>query len=211
MSHSDLDEGALRLADNVEIIEKTTSFQGYFRIDRYTLRHRRHDGGWTAPMTREIFERGHASAVLLYDPVRDEVGLIEQFRPGALAAGWHPWLIEVVAGIIDDGATPEAVAIREAHEEASVTIQDLVPICTYLVTPGGSSESMALYCARVDAGTLGGIHGLEEEGEDIRVFSVPSDEAIDWIASGRVVNSCAIIALQWLALNRQRLIALWTT
>lgn len=199
------------MPDNVEIIEKTTPFQGYFRIDRYTLRHRRHDGGWTAPMTREIFERGHASGVLLYDPVTDRVGLIEQFRPGALAAGWHPWLVEVVAGIIDDGATPDAVAIREAHEEAGVVIDDLVPICKYLVTPGGSSETMELYCARVDAATLGGIHGLEEEGEDIRVFSVAADEAIRWIEEGRVLNSCAIIALQWLALNRSRLIALWTT
>lgn len=198
------------MVENVEIIEKTTPFQGYFRIDRYTLRHRRHDGGWTAPMTREIFERGHAVAVLLYDPIRDEVGLIEQFRPGALAAGWHPWLVEVVAGIIDDDDAPEAVAIREAQEEAGVAIGDLLPICKYLVTPGGSTETMELYCARVDAATLGGFHGLEEEGEDIRVFSVAADEAIGWIESKRVLNSCAIIALQWLALNRRRLIALWT-
>ncbi|WP_309347536.1 NUDIX domain-containing protein [Telmatospirillum sp.] len=193
-----------------EILEKTTAFQGYFRIDRYTLRHVRYNGGWTAPMTREIFERGHAAAVLLYDPVRDEVGLIEQFRPGAYAAGWkNPWLVEVVAGIIDDDASGEAVAIREAEEEAGVVIADLVPICTYLVTPGGSSESIQLFCARVDASRLAGVHGLEEEGEDIRVFSVSADEAIGWIADGRVANSCAIIALQWLALNRQQLKTRW--
>ena len=100
-------------ADDVEILERSTPFQGYFRIDRYHLRHRTHDGGWTAPMSREIFERGHAVGILLYDPRQDRVGLIEQFRPGALAAGWHPWLIEVVAGIIDDGETPEAVAVRD--------------------------------------------------------------------------------------------------
>ncbi|PKU25860.1 NUDIX domain-containing protein [Telmatospirillum siberiense] len=199
------------MADKFEVIEKTTPFQGYFRVDRYTLRHQRHDGGWTAPMTREIFERGHASGVLLYDPVRDEVGLIEQFRPGAMAAGWQPWMIEIVAGIIDDGATSEEVAIREAEEEAGAIIKDLVPICKYLVTPGGSTESMALYCARIDSRSLGGFHGLEEEGEDIRVFSVAAEEAIGWVESGRVINSCAIIALQWLALNRQRLISLWTT
>jgi ADP-ribose pyrophosphatase len=197
------------MADNVEIIEKTTPFQGYFRVDRYTLRHRRHDGGWTAPMTREIFERGHAVSVLLYDPDRDEVGLIEQFRPGALAAGWAPWLVEVVAGIIDDGDDPEATAIREAQEEAGVAISQLVRVCKYLVTPGGSTESMEIYCARVDSASLGGIHGLDEENEDIRVFSVPTDEAIGWIETGKVANSCAIIALQWLALNRQKLKALW--
>lgn len=197
------------MVEKVEIIEKTTPFQGYFRIDRYTLRHRRHDGGWTAPMTREIFERGHAAGVLLYDPVRDEVGLIEQFRPGALAAGWEPWLIETVAGIIDDGAPPEDVAIREAKEEAGVVISDLVPMCRYLATPGGSSETMVLYCARIDSRDLGGVHGLEEEGEDIRVFAVPADEAIGWVEQGRICNATAIIALQWLALNRQRLSALW--
>lgn len=197
------------MQEGVEIIEKTTPFQGYFRIDKYTLRHRRHNGGWTAPMTREIFERGHAVAVLLYDPERDTVGLIEQFRPGALAAGWHPWLIEVVAGIIDDNAEPEQVAIREAQEEAGVAVTDLLPICKYLVTPGGSTETMQIYCARVDSTKLGGTFGLEEEGEDIRVLVVPAEEAIDWVATGRVLNSCAIIALQWLALHRTELRARW--
>lgn len=197
------------MPEDVEIIEKTTSFQGYFRVDRYILRHRRHDGGWTAPMSREIFERGHAVGLLLYDPERDQVGLIEQFRPGAHAAGWHPWLIEVVAGIIEENETPEQVAIREAKEEAGVEVSDLVPICTYLVTPGGSTETMRLFCARVDARQLSGIHGLEHEGEDIRVFAVAADEAIAWVNNGRVANSMTVIALQWLALNRTRLRAAW--
>ncbi len=198
------------MGDDVDILEQTTPFRGYFRIDRYVLRHRLHDGGWTQPMSREIFERGHAVGVLLYDPERDEVGLIEQFRAGALAAGWHPWLIEVVAGIIDGGETPEAVAVREAEEEAGVEISELVPICTYLVTPGGSTETMRLYCARVDARQLSGIHGLPEEGEDIRVFAAPAEEAIGWVASGKVANSMTVIALQWLALNRAALRARWT-
>jgi ADP-ribose pyrophosphatase len=197
------------MRDDVEIAEKTTPFRGFFRIDRYSLRHRRFDGGWTALMTREIFERGHAAAVLLYDPDRDEVGLIEQFRLGAFAVGWDPWLIEVVAGIIDGDASPDQVAIREAREEAGVEIDGVIPVCRYLNSPGGSTESMHLYCARVDSSKLAGIHGLEEEGEDIRVFAVPAEEAIDWVASGRVANSTAIIALQWLALNRARLKSLW--
>lgn len=197
------------MPEDVEIIEKTTPFRGYFRVDRYLLRHRRHDGGWTETMSREIFERGHAVGLLFYDPLSDQVGLIEQFRPGAHAAGWHPWLIEVVAGIIDDGETPEQVAIREAKEEAGVEVSDLLPICTYLVTPGGSSETMRLFCARVDAAGLSGIHGLPDEGEDIRVFAVAADEAIGWVESGRVANSMTMIALQWLALNRARLKTLW--
>jgi len=197
------------MPEDVDIIETTTPFRGYFRIDRYILRHRRHDGGWTDPMSREIFERGHAVGLLFYDPGRDQVGLIEQFRPGAYAAGWHPWLIEVVAGIIEDGEAPEAVAIREAREEAGVDVADLMPICTYLVTPGGSTETMRLFCARVDASQLSGIHGLAHEGEDIRVFAVAADEAIGWLDSGRVANSMTVIALQWLALNRARLRTAW--
>jgi ADP-ribose pyrophosphatase len=198
------------MRDDVEILEKTTPFRGYFRIDRYTLRHHRHDGGWTQPMTREIFERGHAVGVLLYDPQRDEVGLIEQFRPGALAAGWHPWLIEIVAGIIDGDETPEQVAFREAKEEAGVELTELLPMCRYLATPGGSTESHQLFCARIDATKLDGIHGLPEEGEDIRVFSVPAEEAIGWVGSGRVCNAMAVVALQWLALNRAEVRRRWS-
>lgn len=197
------------MRDDVQILEKSTPFQGYFRIDRYTLRHARHDGGWTAPMTREIFERGHAVGVLMYDPARDQVGLIEQFRPGALAAGWEPWLVEIVAGIIDDGESTETVAIREAQEEADAQITDLLPVCRYLVTPGGSTETMQLYCGRVDASQLSGVHGLPHEGEDIRVFAVAADEAIAWVDSGKVHNSMTIIALQWLALHRDELRRRW--
>ena len=198
------------MTERVEIIEKTVAFQGYFRIERYTLRHRRFDGGWTQPMTREIFERGHAAGLLLYDPARDQVGLIEQFRPGALAAGRHPWLIEVVAGIIDAGETGEGVARRECIEEAGVEVEDIVPIMDYLVTPGGGSETMQLFCGRIDAGKISGIHGVEDEGEDIRAFTIPADQAFDWVASGRIGNSSTIIALQWLALNREHLRRLWT-
>jgi len=196
--------------DRVELIEKTTPFKGYFRIDRYTLRHRTHDGGWTPPMTREVFERGHAVAVLLYDPQRDEVGLIEQFRPGALAAGWEPWLTEVVAGIIDEGETPEAVAIREAKEEAGVEVSQIESVSRYLVSPGGTTESMEIFCARVDASQLSGVHGLEEEGEDIRVFALPFAEAMARLKDGRIGNSMTIIALQWLTLNHDDLRRRWS-
>ncbi|MEQ8695449.1 MAG: NUDIX domain-containing protein, partial [Bauldia litoralis] len=108
------------MTDDVDILEKTTPYKGRFQIDRYRLRYHRFDGAWSEPVLREVFERGHAAAVLPYDPVRDEVVLIEQFRPGPLAAGEaSPWLIEIVAGIIDPGETPEEVVRREADEEAN--------------------------------------------------------------------------------------------
>jgi ADP-ribose pyrophosphatase len=198
------------IRDDVEILEKETPYKGYFQIDRYRLRHRAFDGGWTEPMTREIFERGHAVGVLLYDPQLDRVGLIEQFRPGAYAAGWKPWLIEVVAGIIEEGEDLRDVARREVREEAGCEVLDLVDVAEFLVTPGGSSETMTLYCGRVDASALGGLHGLAHEGEDIRVFTLPSDEAIAMAKDGRINNATAIIALLWLAGERDALRRSWT-
>ena len=195
--------------EDVEILAKETPFKGYFQIDHYQLRHRTFAGGWTAPMSREIFERGHAVGVLLYDPERDRVGLIEQFRPGAYAAGWNPWLIEVVAGIIEEGEDLEDVARREVQEEAGCEVVELVDVAHFLVTPGGSSETLKLYCARVDSSAIAGLHGLAHEGEDIRVFTLSTDEALAMVKDGRINNSTAMIALMWLATERENLKTRW--
>ncbi len=191
--------------NDVDILEKSVAFKGYFQVDRYRLRFRRFDGSWSQPISREVFERGHAVGILLYDSKLDRVGLCEQFRPGAFAAGWSPWLIEIPAGIIDAGQTPEQTAIREAKEETGLVIENLRPICRYLVTPGGSSETTQIFAAEIDSTQLSGVHGLGSENEDIKVFSLPAEEAFAWIEQGRICNSMAIIALQWLALHRHAL------
>ena len=178
--------------NDVEILEKTEAFKGYFRIDRYRLRHRLFRGGWSEEMTREVFERGHAAAVLPYDPDHDAVVLIEQFRVGALAAGRPPWLLEIVAGIIEDDETAEDVARREALEEANCRITDLIPIADYLVSPGGTSESATVFCGRVDSRGLGGIHGAAAENEDIRVLVTPFSEAVELLNAGRINNAVAL-------------------
>ena len=116
----------------------------HFRIDRYRLRHKLFEGDWSGEIEREVFERGHAVTVLLFDPDRDKLVFIEQFRPGAYAAlaspwfdnGASPWLIECVAGIIEPGESPEDVARREAIEEADCEVSDIVPVCHYLLSPG---------------------------------------------------------------------------
>lgn len=191
------------------IIEKSTLFQGYFRVDLYRFKHRLFAGGWSGEVRREVFERGHAVVVLPYDPERDAVVMIEQFRIGAAAAGLPMWQLEVVAGIIDQDETPESVARREAQEEANCDILDLVPVYHYLASPGGTSESVRLYCGRVDSRGLGGIHGLADEHEDIRVEVVSFSEAMARLESGRIGNASTIIALQWLALNREGLRRRW--
>jgi len=192
-----------------QLIEKTTPFQGYFRIDLYRFRHRLFAGGWSGEVRREVFERGHAVVVLPYDPERDAVVMIEQFRIGAVAASMPMWQPEVIAGIIDEGETPEVVGRREAQEEAGCEILDLVPVYHYLASPGGSSETVRLFCGRVDSRGLGGIHGLPEEHEDIRVEVVPFAEARARLEGGRIGNAPTIIALQWLILNRDLLRRRW--
>lgn len=194
---------------NIEIIEKITCYQGFFRIDRYRLRHRLFNGEWGSAITRELFERGHAAAVLPYDPIRDEVILIEQFRIGALNAPGGPWLTEIIAGIIEENEAPENVVKRESVEEANCIITDLVPLYDYLVSPGGMTERIALYCGRVDTTHAGGIHGAIDEGEDIKVHVVSRETALSYLQTGRINSASAIIALQWLALNREKLLRQW--
>ena len=195
--------------DDVEVVEKATVFQGRFQVDRYRLRHKRHDGQWSETFTREVFERGHAAAVLPYDPVLDRVVLIEQFRPGAYTSGRHPWLIEIVAGIIEPGEPAADVARREAKEEANVEITAIEEVASFLMTPGGCSESVTFFIGRCDSQGAGGVHGLAQEHEDIRVFTVSTDEAAAMLAEGKIENALAIIAIQWLLLNRIQLRDRW--
>ena len=197
------------MADTIEIIDKTLRYKGFFEIVRYRFRHRLFAGGWSGEIEREVFERGHAVAVLPYDPAADAVVLIEQFRIGAFVAGMAPWQTEIVAGIIEEGEAPEDVARREAEEEAGAAIGALIPICRYLVSPGGASESVQLYCGRVDSKGLGGIHGLPHEHEDIRVEVYSFAAALEALHAGKIGNVVTLVALQWLALNRERVRKAW--
>jgi ADP-ribose pyrophosphatase len=195
----------------IEILERKTVYQGFFRIDRYRLRHRLYSGGWSGALTREIFERGHAVGVLLYDPARDALVLIEQFRLAAQLAGFPAWQTEIVAGIIDrPGEGAPDVARREAQEEAGLAIDgELLPIQRYLTSPGGSTETVALYVGRVDSGDAGGIHGLADEHEDIKVIVKSFDETMQLAAAGQINNGFTLVALYWLAANRERLRRSW--
>jgi len=194
---------------DVDILQREVCYEGFFRMEKYRLRHRLYSGEMSPVMERELFERGHAAAVLLYDPKRDAVVLLEQFRIGALHAEGGPWLLEIVAGMIEPGEAPDVVAIREAEEEAGCRILQLAHICDYLVSPGGTSERISLYCGRVDSEGVGGIYGLDEEHEDIRVRTVTFAEMWSCFERGEINSASPIIALQWLAMHRQRLQNEW--
>ena len=194
---------------DLQIIEKKRVFQGYFAIDQFTLKHRLFNGQWSRAFQREVFERGNAAAVLLYDPDRRSVVLLEQFRVGALASAKSPWMIEVVAGIVEDDETPQQVVIREAEEEAGQKLTDLIEIGNYFATPGGSTEKLTLYCARVDSTDASGIYGLEDENEDIRVFTMTLTEVEKGLDENIFENATSLIALQWLLLNQTKLDKQW--
>lgn len=197
--------------NSVALLDRQTAFRGYFAIDRLRLRYPLYAGGMSGEVVREVLERGQVAAVLLVDPDRDAVVLIEQFRPGPYAAGDEPWLIEVVAGVIEGGEDAQAMARREAREEADCEIKDLLPVMRFYTSPGASTESVTLFCGRVDCTAAGGIHGLEEEGEDIRVIVLSVTDALALLREGKIVNAKTIIAVQWLALNYDSVKARWLT
>lgn len=210
MPHRQVDmEYAMNRENDVEVVEREACFRGFYKLDRVHLRHRLFAGGMGKLINRELFVRHDAVCVLPYDPQRDCVVLIEQFRIGALDKSVNPWLIELVAGLIDKDEQPEEVARREAVEEAGLELAELWPLSQYYPSPGGSDERVHLYVGRCDSRGAGGVHGLEEEGEDIRVLVWSLDEALAALEDGRIDNAASIIALQWLALNRDKVRERW--
>lgn len=195
----------------VEIVKRENGYQGFYQLDRVFLRHELFAGGMSREISREVFVRHDAVCVLPYDPVRDEVVLIEQFRVGALGKIDNPWLIELVAGLIDkEGENdPEDIAHREGEEEAGLTFSALWPITRYFPSPGGSTEFVHVFLGRCDSTHAGGLHGLDEEAEDIRVTKWAYEDALQAVRDGRISNAASIIALQWLALNRAEVRGLW--
>ncbi len=193
----------------IEVDHRETLFDSFLRVDRLKLRHSLFAGGWSELMTRELLLRPRAVGVLLFDPVRQQVVLVRQIRVGMLDEGQHPWLLELVAGMVESGEGPIEVAARESLEEANTKPQDLLQICEYYNSPGISNERITLFCGRVDATQAGGIFGLDAEHEDIEVVVLSLADALAKVASGEINNAMSIIALQWLQLNQPMLEESW--
>ena len=196
--------------ETAELIERTVPFQGHFRVARYVFRQQLYQGGWSEPFSREVFERGQAAGLLPYDPVRDEVVLIRQFRAGSYVAGRHPWSWEIVAGIIEDGESPEDLVRRETVEEANLKVGDIEFINSVMLTPGACSESCTIFAGRVDSSAAGGIFGLASENENILVKAIPFVEVRAMLDRAEIDNVIAVVALQWLALHRDSLRKRWS-
>ncbi len=194
-------------------VEETScrlGYKGFFRITVRTLRHELFDGSMGPEITREVFERGNAVAVLPYDPVRDEVLLIRQFLPGAWAGGHAPRPIMAVAGMVDKENEESAeVARREAGEEAGVAIGRIEPAQAFLPSPGGSSERIETFVAEADLSGAGGVHGVATEHEDIRVEVMPAAEAIARLDRGEIEAGPAVVLLLWFARRHAALREAW--
>lgn len=195
--------------NDVEIIARETLYRGFFSLDLYRFRHRLFNGEMSGEVRREIFERGHAAVLLPYDPVRDEVVLIEQIRIAAYDTSPTPWLLELIAGMIEEGESVEDVARREAIEEAGLIVGRTKSVLSYLASPGGTSERSSILVGEVDATTAEGIHGLVDENEDIRVHVVSREQAYQLVEEGSIDNAASVIALQWLQLHHEKLRKEW--
>lgn len=195
---------------DLQILDQQTVFQGFFQIKTYQIRHRLFQGGWSEVISREMFERGHAAVVLPYDPQRDEVVLIEQFRLGAAPTSQTPWLLEAVAGMIEPTETAEEVARREASEEAGLVLGRVLPMLSYLSSPGGTTERIHLFLGELTTKASEGVFGVESEHEDIRVHCLPRLQAMQLLAAGKIDNAATVIALQWLELHLTSVRHSWT-
>ncbi|MFW0971516.1 ADP-ribose diphosphatase [Vibrio parahaemolyticus] len=193
---------------DVEIISKESVFEGFFKMVKYRFKHKLFAGGWSDVVEGEMFERGHAAAMLPYDPKTDQVVIIEQIRIGALEHE-HPWQLEIVAGMIDRDESAEEVIRREAEEEAGITVGRVASVTSYYPSSGGCSEKLDVFVGEVDASKAHGIHGLDYEDEDIRVHVLSREQAYQWVKDGIFENGASIIALQWLQLNHQELRSQW--
>ncbi|MDG6778060.1 NUDIX domain-containing protein [Thiomicrorhabdus sp. zzn3] len=200
--------GSTGSCKDIKINHIESGYDGFFKIELLDFKHTLYQGGWSHSIQRELFGRGQAVVVLLYDLQKQIVVLVEQCRAGALRHALdsgkteQAWLLEPVAGMIDAGETAEEAAHREAKEEAGVEALSLEYVCQFYPSPGGSDEILHLFAAEVNAEDLPDYAGLDEDGEDIKIVPLPFDEASRKLQAGQFNVASTIIALQWLFMHK---------
>lgn len=182
-----------------ELIDRRSAYSGFFRLEQIRLRHEVFTGGMTPVLVREIVSRSDIVAVLPYDPARDRILLIEQFRAGAYMSGRPAWLYETVAGMIEPGEMPGDAAVRETKEEIGTELARADPIGTYFLAPHQSPDRVHLFLGRIDSERAHEFGGLAREGEDVRVARFSRQEAIDLARTDKIKSPWTLIALLWLA------------
>ncbi|MHA7840261.1 MAG: NUDIX domain-containing protein [Gammaproteobacteria bacterium] len=195
--------------EDVRVEKEAVVYQGFVQVRDYWVRHKCFAGGWSETVHRECVQRPPAVGVLLYDPHLEKIVLIEQFRIGALDKSDSPWLLELVAGLVETGEEPADVARRETLEEAGLHVKQLKHMYGYWVTAGASNEWLDLFCGEVDASEAGGIFGLAHEHEDIRVVVMSQESAFAAAADGCIKSAHTLLALMWLQCHLQTIRQQW--
>lgn len=195
--------------EDVEILEQEPLHSGFFTLLKVKLRHRLFNGGWSREFNRELFAKAEAASAVVYDPVLDQVGLVDQFRIGTLDSPYGPWTLESVAGMVEEGESPADMMLRELVEEAGLHAKELLPVSAFYPTPGSCNEYTHLFCAICDLTEAGGVFGVEGENEDILFKAYPAEEVFNAMLQSRMNNAATLIGLQWLQLNRPQLRARW--
>ena len=189
------------MSSKFKIVSKKNLYDGFFKMSEIVLKYKKYDGTWTNSISRELFGGVQVSAVLPYDPLKKEIILIQQFRPGTISKNLDNYLIEIVAGIIDEGENPEDAAKRECFEETGCVIKKLIPIQGYFPAPGSSESFYHLFLGETETFSGTRIMGLENENEDIKVQSFKSSKVREIMQKGKILNGLTLIALQWFFLN----------
>lgn len=197
--------------NDVKVLQENILYKGFLTLKQFVLQHRLFRGGWSEAVSRELVLRAQVVAALPYDPILNQIVLIEQFRVGALEDKKSPWLTELVAGLVKPGEEYASVVVREVKEETDLEVLDILPIYEYWVSPGATNERLALFLARVDATKAGDICGLEQEHEDIKVHCYDQARVFDAVEDGRVKDAATILALQWLQIHLQEVRDRWPT
>lgn len=192
--------------DDVTLEASHRPYSRFFAMDELKLRYDRFDGG-TNVVDREVFLAVDAVVVLPYDPIRDTVLLIEQFRPAPYARGdLNPWSLEAIAGRIDGGESPEAAALRETEEEAGLALGNLVPVANFYPSPGALTEYLYCFIGLADVpDSAAGLGGLDSEAEDIRSMVIPFQTLMAAVRSGEAQNAPLLICAYFLERERERL------
>ena len=184
-----------------KIINKKNLYDGFFKMNEVVLKYRKYDGKWSNSIRRELFGGAQVAAVLPYDPISKEIILIQQFRPGTISKDIDHYLDEIVAGIIDEGESPETAAKRECLEETGCEVKKLIPIQGYFPAPGSSESFYHLYLGEVESFNGSRIQGLKNENEDIFVKCFKIEDVRKNMEEGKIINGLTLIALQWFFLN----------
>ncbi len=184
-----------------KIINKKNLYKGFFELNEIDFTHKKHNGAWTKPIKREIFKGAHVSTLLPYDPIKNKIVLIQQFRAAVISRYSEEMLYEIVAGMIDNDENPEQTAIRECFEETGCRVKKVIPINSYFPAPGSSESFYHFFLGEIDSYDSKQIKGLKNEDEDILVSSFTVNEVKKMLKNKIIKNAATLIALQWFFLN----------